>query len=438
MQDPSKELKDIEKQIIELSKTFFKLQNENNEFVPYISKVPVSGRVLDEEDLKNLIKSSLDLWLTAGDFTDKFQKAISKYLNIRHCLFVNSGSSANLLAISALKVFYNLQDGDEVITSAVNFPTTLNPIIQNNLKPVFVDAQEGTYNINPDLIEDSITEKTRGIVIAHTLGNPFDLDKIQKICEKYNIFLMEDMCDAFGSKFDNKYVGHFGDIATLSFYPAHHITTGEGGAVLTNKPKLKKIVESLRDWGRDCYCAPGEENTCKKRYDWQLGGLPTGYDHKYIYSHIGYNLKATDMQAAIGLSQMNKLDSFIEARKTNFNYLYKNFSNFGVFDLPIWDERSEPSWFGFPLTINKNAKFSRVDLLEHYEKNGIGTRLLFGGNILLQPAYFEKEYSNPDEFPVANNVAHNTFWLGVYPGLDIEMLNFVTEITKEFIEKNNN
>ena len=434
MTDSKDELKKIEDQILKLSEDYFKITNKND-FVPYVSSIPVSGKVLDENDLKNLMKSSLDLWLTAGDFTESFEKKIRNYLGMRHALFVNSGSSANLLALSSLKIFYELEDGDEVITSAVNFPTTINPILQNNLKPVFVDAEEGTYNIDPELIKNAITEKTKGIVLAHTLGNPFDLEKIKEICENNNLFLMEDMCDAFGAKYNGEFVGSFGDVATLSFYPAHHITTGEGGAVLTNKPKLKKIIESLRDWGRDCYCAPGKDNTCKKRFDWQLGGLPHGYDHKYIYSHVGYNLKASDMQAAVGLSQMDKLDYFIEKRRENFNYLYKGFSSFKEFDLPKWQKNAEPSWFGFPLTINDKAKFSRAELMDKYSENRIGTRFLFGGNILLQPAYSDLNLGNPEEYPIANKVVNNTFWIGVYPGLSTEMLDFIIESTATFIEE---
>ena len=436
MVEHNSKLEKLKRQILDLSEEYFvEKYNSENLFVPYISKVPVSGKVLDKEDLRNLIESSMDLWLTSGDYTEKFEKEISKFLGIRHTLFVNSGSSANLLALSALKIFYNLKDGDEVITSAVNFPTTLNPIIQNNLKPIFVDAEEGSFNIDPYLIESSITSKTKGIVLAHTLGNPFNLNKILQICDKYDLFLMEDMCDAFGSKYDNKYIGQFGDVATLSFYPAHHITTGEGGAVLTNKPKLKKIIESLRDWGRDCYCPPGEDNTCKKRYDWQLGGLPYGYDHKYIYSHIGYNLKATDIQAAIGYSQIKKLPEFIARRKYNFTFLYEKFSEFKEFKLPLWEENSDPSWFGFPISISEDAKFTRLELLKHYEKCRIGTRLLFGGNVLLQPAYYEKGYGNANDYPVANKVVENTFWIGVYPGITDDMLNFIYESTLNFIGK---
>ena len=377
-------LEQLRNKILELSKEYYQAKNlKETAFIPHISKIPVTGRVLDENDISNLIDSSLDSWLTAGRFHDMFEKSISKYLGVRHCLFVNSGSSANLLAISGLKILYEIPDGSEVITSAVNFPTTMNPIIQNNLKPVLVDIDPNNYNINPDLIEEKITDKTAGIVLAHALGNPFELSKITKIAEKHNLFLIEDNCDAFGSKFNEKFTGTFGDVSTLSFYPAHHITTGEGGAVLTNKPKLKKIIESLRDWGRDCYCSTGQDNTCKKRFDWQLGGLPHGYDHKYIYSHIGYNLKATDMQAAIGLSQIEKLDDFIDKRKENFKYLYDKFSDIEEFNLPIWYEASDPSWFGFPLTIKDDVGFKRVDLLKHYDENNIGTRLLFAGNVIL-------------------------------------------------------
>ena len=429
-------LNKLENEILELSKNYFDEVNKNNSFVPYISKVPVAGRVLDNEDQEILIKSSLEMWLTAGRFTEEFEKKLREFTGIRHALFVNSGSSANLLAISALKIFYNLDDGDEVITSAVNFPTTLNPIIQNNLTPVLVDAERGSFNIDPDQIEKKITSKTKGIVLAHTLGNPFNLNKIKEICEEYNLFLMEDMCDAFGSTYDGKMVGQFGDVSTLSFYPAHHITTGEGGAVLTNKPKLKKIIESLRDWGRDCYCPPGQDNTCKKRYDWQLGGLPHGYDHKYIYSHVGYNLKSTDMQAALGVSQLKKLPGFIKSRIQNFNYLYEAFSQFEDFELPVWEDKSQPSWFGFPISVKSSAKFSRNDLVKYYDENNIGTRLLFAGNIVLQPAYIDLNMGKPEEFPVANSVVENTFWLGVYPGLTTEHLDFVIKITREFISNN--
>ena len=430
----NEKLESLRDQILNLTKQYFEEKTQQQPaFVPYISDIPVTGKVLNGDDIMNLVDSSLDAWLTAGRFSDMFEEKIRKYLGVRHCLFVNSGSSANLLAISALKIHYDIKDGGEVITSAVNFPTTMNPIIQNNLKPILVDVESQNYNINPKLIEDQINDQTVGIVLAHALGNPFQVNEIVNIAKKYNLFLMEDSCDAFGSTFNQNFVGTFGDVATLSFYPAHHITTGEGGAVLTNNTKLKKILESLRDWGRDCYCKPGEDNTCKKRFDWQLGGLPHGYDHKYIYSHIGYNLKATDMQAAIGLSQIEKLDNFISKRKENFKYLYEKFSEIDEFELPNWYDLSDPSWFGFPLTIKDNSKINRLELLKHYQNHKIGTRLLFGGNVTLQPAYEKLNLGNPFDYPEANRVANNSFWLGVYPGLTQEMLDFMIDSTKEFI-----
>ncbi len=427
------ENKNLSDKILRLSNEYFDENFSQTPFIPYISNIPVSGKVLDKEDLEYLIKSSLDLWLTSGTFTDEFEKKLKSTTGHRHAHFVNSGSSANLIAITALKIFYNLNEGDEIITSAVNFPTTLNPIIQNNLTPILIDAEKGTFNIDAELIESKITEKTKGIVLAHTLGNPFDVDKILELTKKYNLFLMEDMCDAFGSTYDSKNVGTFGDIATLSFYPAHHITTGEGGAVLTSNSKLKKIIESLRDWGRDCYCPPGKDNTCNKRFDWQLGDLPPGYDHKYIYSHIGYNLKATDMQAAIGISQLNKLDNFIKTRKENFKYLYDEFKNFEQFELPIWNKKSDPSWFGFPVTIKDNSKFLREDLLRFYQERKIGTRLIFAGNITKQPAYLNTKFISNSELPVADEIMKKSFWLGVYPGLNEEKLSFVVEETKSFL-----
>jgi CDP-4-dehydro-6-deoxyglucose reductase, E1 len=423
-------------EIIKLSNKYFEDFNSEIPFIPNISSIPVSGKVLDKEDLEYLIRSSLDMWLTSGDFTDEFEKKLKSFTGHRHALFVNSGSSANLLALTALKILHNIDNGAEVITSAVNFPTTLNPILQNNLTPVLVDAERGTFNIDVDLIESQITKKTKGIVLAHTLGNPYDLDKLTKIADKYGLFLMEDMCDAFGSTFKGQNVGTFGDVATLSFYPAHHITTGEGGAVLTNNTKLKKIIESLRDWGRDCYCPPGKDNTCKKRFDWQLGNLPPGYDHKYIYSHIGYNLKATDMQAAIGISQLNKLEYFIKARRENFSYLYNEFKNFKEFDLAVWHKDANPSWFGFPLILNDNAKFIREDLLRFYQERKIGTRLIFAGNITKQPAYISSNISANKEFPIADQIMNNAFWLGVYPGLNTEMLDFIVNETKIFLNIN--
>ena len=433
----SKELDKIKDKILKLTAQYTRERLSQETFVEYISKVPVTGKVINDDDIVSLVDSSLEGWLTSGQYTEKFEKAISKFLGTRHTLFVNSGSSANLLAMSALKEFYELKDGDEIITSAVGFPTTINPIIQNNLKPVLIDAEIATLNINADLIESSISERTKGIVIAHTLGNPFDLDKILKLCEKYNLFLMEDNCDAFGSKYNNQLTGTFGDVSTLSFYPAHHITTGEGGAVTTSNPKLKKIMESIRDWGRDCYCPPGVDNTCKKRFDWQLGGLPYGYDHKYIYSHIGYNLKASDMQAALGVTQIDKLNSFITKRKENYEYLYSKFIELEEFELIEKSDKSDPSWFGFPLLIKDLNKVNRRDLLKHLDNDGIGTRLLFGGNLTLQPAYENVEFIVNDELLVSNEIMNRSFWVGVYPGLTTQMLDHIVSSVKNFLEKIN-
>ena len=426
-------LENLKKQILDLAGEYSKIDLAEKPFIGGITHIPVTGKKIDEIDIQNLIESSLDAWFTSGHFTEKFEKKINEFLGTRHTLFVNSGSSANLIALSALKELYEINDGDEVITCAVGFPTTINPIIQNNLVPVLVDADLSTYNINADLIEDAITKKTKGIVLAHTLGNPFNLEIIQKLCEKHNLFLMEDNCDAFGSKYNGQFTGTFGDVSTLSFYPAHHITTGEGGAVITNKPKLKKIMESLRDWGRDCYCPPGEDNTCKKRFDWQLGGLPHGYDHKYIYSRTGYNLKSTDMQAALGYSQIDKLGGFIEKRKENFKYYLDTFSKFDSFQMPTPTKNSDPSWFGFPITINENAKFSRVDYLKHLDEHNIGTRLMFGGNLKLQPAFENINLKSDSELKIANRVVQDSFWLGLFPGITFEMIDYIAEVTEDFI-----
>ena len=428
---------DLENKILKFSEEYFNIKNKNQTFVPFISPIPVSGKIIDFDDLKHTILSCLDMWYTSGNFTNKFEKLISDKLGMRHSLFVNSGSSANLLAITALKIHYNLDDGDEIITSAVGFPTTINPILQNNLKPILIDADENTLNINTEKIEKYINKKTKGIVLAHTLGNPFDVDKILYLCEKYNLFLMEDNCDAFGSRYSGKLTGTFGDVSTLSFYPAHHITTGEGGAVVTSNTKLKKIMESLRDWGRDCYCPPGEDNTCKKRFEWQLGDLPKGYDHKYIYSHIGYNLKASDMQAALGYSQINKLDGFVKTRKENYKFLLESFQKFESFQLISKQDNSDPSWFGFPLIIKKNNNFTRHNLLTFYQERKIGTRLLFGGNLQKQPAYKNINFTTSD-LDVSNNILENAFWIGVYPGLNQEMLNFVVDSTREFLNNYEN
>jgi CDP-6-deoxy-D-xylo-4-hexulose-3-dehydrase len=412
---------------------------EVGRFVAGETNIPVSGKVLDANDYVALVESSLDGWLTAGRFHEDFERALARYVGVRNSLFVNSGSSANLVALSALtspKLGKRaLKPGDEVITVAAGFPTTVNPIIQNRLIPVFVDIAIGTYDAVIDQIREAISPKTRAIMMAHTLGNPFDVDQIKQICKEHNLWLIEDSCDALGSTYGGKKTGSFGDTATLSFYPAHHITTGEGGAVFVNSPLVKKQVESFRDWGRDCYCPTGHDNTCFKRFEWQLGDLPKGYDHKYIYSHIGYNLKATDMQAALGLSQLKKLDQFVARRKENFQTLSKSLADIESFIMPEATPKSDPSWFGFPITIRPDSGLDRTALLRHLDEKKIGTRLLFAGNLLKQPAYRGIEHRVIGNLENSDLVMTNTFWLGVYPGLSNEMLEYVSEVIHDFVEK---
>ena len=407
-------------------------------FIRGETAVPVSGKVLDADDYVALVESSLDGWLTAGRFHEEFERGLARYVGVRNALFVNSGSSANLVALSGLtspKLGKKaLKPGDEVITVAAGFPTTVNPIIQNGLIPVFVDIEIGTYDAIIDQVREAISPKTRAIMMAHTLGNPFDVDQIKAICKEHGLWLIEDSCDALGSTYNGKRTGSFGDTATVSFYPAHHITTGEGGAVFVNSPLVKKQVESFRDWGRDCYCATGHDNTCHKRFEWQLGDLPLGYDHKYIYSHIGYNLKATDMQAALGVSQLKKLDLFVAARKANFNFLKSELSDIQDFVMPEATVNSDPSWFGFPITIRPESGIDRTALLRHLDEKKIGTRLLFAGNLLKQPAYRNIEHRVIGDLKNSDLVMTNTFWLGVYPGLTDEMLNYVSEVVHDFVE----
>jgi CDP-6-deoxy-D-xylo-4-hexulose-3-dehydrase len=423
--------------ILQAVRIFVNLQ-PRAEFIPGVSPVPVSGKVLDAEDYVALVESSLDGWLTAGRFHEQFERALARYVGVRNALFVNSGSSANLVALSALtspKLGKRaLRPGDEVITVAAGFPTTVNPIIQNRLIPVFVDVEIGTYDAIINQIREAISPRTRAIMMAHTLGNPFDVDAIKEICLEHDLWLIEDSCDALGSTYKGKKTGSFGDTATVSFYPAHHITTGEGGAVFVNSPLVKKQVESFRDWGRDCYCATGHDNTCKKRFDWQLGDLPKGYDHKYIYSHIGYNLKATDIQAALGLSQFSKLDVFVQKRKENFALLKEYLSEIDDFVLAEPTPNSDPSWFGFPITIRPGSSVRRTELIRHLDSHKIGTRLLFGGNLLRQPAYKGVDYRVIGALPNTDLIMSNTFWIGVYPGLTPEMLSFVAEVIHDFIE----
>jgi CDP-6-deoxy-D-xylo-4-hexulose-3-dehydrase len=407
------------------------------EFTPGLSSVPVSGRVFDSEDVQYLVDSSLDFWLTTGRYAHQFEKEFAQFFKMRHALLVNSGSSANLLALtgltSPLLKERQLKPGDEVITVATGFPTTVNPIFQNHLVPVFIDVDIPTYNVDVTQLEAALSDKTRAVMIAHTLGNPFNLEAVTEFCKQHNLWLVEDCCDAVGATYNGQPVGRFGDVATVSFYPAHHITMGEGGAVLTDKPKLKKIIESFRDWGRDCWCAPGKENTCGKRFVWQLGELPHGYDHKYTYSHIGYNLKVTDMQAAVGVSQLKKLPYFIQKRRENFAYLHKNLQDLQEYlILPQATLNSDPSWFGFPIAVRENAPFTRNQLVQFIESRKIGTRLLFGGNLVRQPAYRNAEYRIASSLKNADFIMNNVFWIGVYPGLTQSMLDYICESLKEF------
>jgi len=428
----------IREEILKKVKKFYEKEYSKEEFVPSKTYIHYAGRVFDEKELISLVDASLDFWLTAGRFAQKFEEEMAKFLGIKYCLLTNSGSSANLLAISALLSSKlgekRLKPDDEVITTACAFPTTVNPIIQNNLIPVFLDVNIGTYNIQADEIEKAISEKTKAIFIAHTLGNPVDLDKIMKIAKRYNLWLIEDNCDALGSKYKGKYTGTFGDISTLSFYPAHHITTGEGGAVLTSNSELKKIIISFRDWGRDCWCEPGHDNTCGKRFSWKLGELPFGYDHKYIYSHIGYNLKITDLQAAVGVEQLKKLPNYTNKRKENYQLLYnglKKYTKYFIF--PKATEGSDPSWFGFPIAVKKTAGFTRKEIIDYLEENKIATRMLFGGNLLRQPAYEKVKYRVFGSLENTDFVMKSVFWIGVYPGLDRKRIEYVIKIFRQFL-----
>ncbi|HQX82830.1 MAG TPA: lipopolysaccharide biosynthesis protein RfbH, partial [Vicinamibacterales bacterium] len=406
-------------------------------FVPGQSPVPISGRVFDASDLKLVTEASLDFWLTAGRFADQFEAKIARCVGTRFGILCNSGSSANLLALSALTSPVlgdeRLTPGDEVITVAAGFPTTLNPIIQNNLTPVFVDVALGTYDADAARVADAIGPRTRAIMLAHTLGNPFDLDAIAALAQAHDLWLIEDNCDSLGATYRGQATGTFGDLATLSFYPAHHVTMGEGGAVLTSQPRLKTLVESFRDWGRDCWCAPGNSDTCGKRFEWQLGDLPAGYDHKYTFSHIGYNLKATEMQAAIGVSQLDKLPRFIEARRRNWSRLREGLEPESEFlILPAPTPHSDPSWFGFAITVRPGAPFSRMDLIRFLESRRIASRLLFGGNLLRQPAYRHISHRIVGDLTNTDIVMNQTLWIGVFPGITDTMVDYVVECFREF------
>jgi len=423
--------------ILDLVRSYAEKSLARAEFVPGESAAPVSGKVLDAEDIATMVDACLDGWLTAGRYTAAFQRQLADYVGVRSATFVNSGSSANLLALSALtspKLGERaLRAGDEVLTVATGFPTTLNPILQNRLVPVFVDVELGTYDAIGEQLEAAVGPKTRAIMMAHTLGNPFDLDLVTRLCRGHNLLLVEDACDALGSTYRGQRVGSFGDTATVSFYPAHHITTGEGGAVFSNRPLVTRQVESFRDWGRDCYCDTGCDNTCQKRFAWDMGDLPVGYDHKYIYSHIGYNLKGTDMQAALGLSQLTKLDHFVARRKENFAHLHERFAEVPGLVLPVATKHSDPAWFGFPITLADDLDVNREELMRFLETKKIGTRLVFAGNVLRQPAYQGIEHRVVGDLTNSDTVMTRSFWLGTYPGLTTDMLDFIADSVTDFV-----
>lgn len=417
---------------------FSDLEHAPKPFIPGVTPIPPSGKVIGSSELQHLVEASLDGWLTTGRFNEQFERELGRFLGIQQVLTTNSGSSANLLALSALTSPLlgerALRPGDEVIGVAAGFPTTVNPIIQNGLVPVLVDIHLPTYNVDVEQLEAAVSEKTRAIMLAHTLGNPYNLAEVTRIAKKYNLWLIEDCCDALGSTYNGRLVGTFGDIGTLSFYPAHHITMGEGGAVFTNNPTLKRALESIRDWGRDCYCAPGRDNTCGKRFGWKLGTLPEGYDHKYTYSHLGYNLKITDMQAAVGLAQLQRLPAFIAARKRNFRYLRERLTGIEEFALlPEATPHSDPSWFGFLITLRPESPVDRVDLLRYLDQNKVGTRLLFAGNLTRQPYFQGRHYRVSGELRNTDIVMRDTFWIGVYPGLTETMLDYAAEKIEMFL-----
>jgi CDP-6-deoxy-D-xylo-4-hexulose-3-dehydrase len=429
-------------QILELVAQYHEAAFAPRAFVPGQTPIPPSGKVFDADELCCLTDSALDFWLTTGRFAEQFEKSLAQFFGVRHALLTNSGSSSNLVALSALTSpklgKAQLRPGDEVLTVAAGFPTTVNPIVQNGMVPVFLDVTLPDCNLDVSQLESARSERTRAVMIAHTLGNPFDLETIAAFCREHKLYLIEDCCDALGAKFNGKLVGTFGELATVSFYPAHHITTGEGGCVVTNKPLLKTMVESFRDWGRDCWCAPGFDNTCGKRFDWHLADLPAGYDHKYIYSHVGYNLKMTDMQAAVGCAQFEKLPGFIATRQKNFQFLRERLESESVekfIMLPKAHELAEPSWFGFMMIVREGAPFARRDLVEWLESRKIGTRLLFGGNLTKQPLYQDVKFRTVGELKNTDRVMDGAFWIGLYPGLSEEMLEYSANSIREFCAK---
>lgn len=437
--DKNDKSSELRKEILQLVKNYSTISHAKKIFNPGSSVIPVSGRTYDELDLKMLVSSSLDFWLTAGRFNKKFEENLSQFLKINFTMTVNSGSSANLLAVSSLTSESlgerALKPGDEIITVAAGFPTTVNPILQNNLIPVFIDVNIPTYAPDLELIEKAITNKTKAIMFAHTLGNPFQIIEVMEIAKKYNLWIIEDCCDALGSTVNGQHVGTFGDIGTLSFYPAHQITMGEGGAIFTNNSNLKRIIESFRDWGRDCFCEPGKNNTCGKRFEWKLGELPEGYDHKYIYSHMGYNLKITEMQAAIGVAQLEHLTEFVEKRKSNFRRIKKGLQQFDDYlILPEATQNSEPSWFGFPITVKENSTFSKKQLVLFLNSKLIDTRAIFAGNITKQPYFKNIQHKIIGDLKNTNIIMNNSFWIGVYPGINEEMIQYVIKQFEDFFK----
>lgn len=437
IQDTIKTAEGIRQEIAKLVQQYADIVHAPKPFVPGESVVPVSGKVIGAAELKNMVEASLDGWLTTGRFNALFEERLAHYLGVKYLITVNSGSSANLVAFSTLTSAKlgerAIKKGDEVIGVAAGFPTTVNPIIQFGAVPVFVDVDLATHNIDAGKIEAAISPKTKAIMLAHSLGNPFNLEVVTALCKKYDLWLVEDCCDALGATYNGQLVGTFGDIATLSFYPAHHITMGEGGAVFTNNAELKLIAESFRDWGRDCYCHPGQDNTCNKRFCWKLGDLPEGYDHKYTYSHLGYNLKITDMQAACALAQMDRLDEFIASRRSNFTYLKNRLQSCTDFlHLPEATPDANPSWFGFPVILKETAGVKRVDLLTYLDQNKIGTRLLFAGNLTRQPFMIGRNYRISGELTNTDIVMNQTFWLGTFPALGEPQLDYIAEKLEEF------
>lgn len=434
------EADDLRARILEMVGEYYSAAFPEREFVPGETPVPISGKVFDAAEIQLLVDSGLDFWLTTGRYAAQFEEEFARLFGLRYAMLTNSGSSANLLALTCLTSptlkEKALRAGDEVITMAAGFPTTINPIIQNGLVPVLVDVDVPTYNVDTSQLEAALSDRTRAIVLAHTLGNPFDLERVTDFARKYDLWLIEDCCDAVGATYQGRQVGTFGDLATVSFYPAHHITMGEGGCVLTNRPPLKTLIESFRDWGRDCWCVPGAANTCGKRFEWQLGDLPYGYDHKYTYSHIGYNLKLTDMQAAVGVAQLRKLSTFIATRRRNFQFLYENLRDLEeFFILPKATAGAEPSWFGFPLAVRPEAPFSRNEVLRHLDSHKIATRLLFGGNLMRQPAYQGVNHRKVGDLANSDFVMNQVLWMGVWPGLSEQMLSYVVDTLHRMVKR---